>query len=98
MRIAKMIAVPTLCALTAAACCQVHTAHLCRALQGWLKKLRLHRIHDGLSKVTEKRKACMPWDGTFDFWVLLSVTAMNLFAVVFGIFRLQARFWFTVCL
>ena len=48
-------------------------------------------MHGYLSKVTETRKKCMPWEGTFDFWVLLLITAMNLFAVVFGIVRLQAR-------
>jgi hypothetical protein len=69
-------------------------------LQRWLKKARLYRIHDSLSKVTNVRAKCMPWDGTLDFWILLTITAMNLFAVVFGAFRLGDRsaiFSFTGC-
>ena len=60
-------------------------------MQGWLKPLQLYRIHDGLSKITELRKKCMPWDGTFDFWVLLAITVMNLLAVGIGFVRLNDR-------
>ena len=35
---------------------------------------QLHHIHDGLSKVTELRKHCMPFDGTLDFWIIMFVT------------------------
>ena len=62
-----------------------------QALQGWLKKLKLFRIHDSLSKVTNLRQKCMPWDGTLDFWVLLTITAMNLFAVGYGALQLKVR-------
>lgn len=57
-------------------------------MQRILKKMRLYRIHDSLSNVTNKRKACMPWEGTFDFWVLLGITLMNLLAVGIGLSRL----------
>lgn len=30
----------------------------------------------------------MPWEGTFDFWVLLGITLMNLLAVGIGLSRL----------
>lgn len=40
--------------------------------------------HDALSNITEKRKACMPYDGTLDFPVLFIVTAMNLVALIYG--------------
>ena len=29
----------------------------------------LQGVHDGLSKVTETRRHCMPLDGTLDIWV-----------------------------
>ena len=35
---------------------------------------QLHHVHDTLSKVTEVRKKFMPFDGTFDFWVIMFVT------------------------
>lgn len=60
-------------------------------MQGFLKKLKLYRIHDSLSKITDQRKKCMPWEGTLDFWVLLLITAMNLFSVVYGLFKLENR-------
>jgi hypothetical protein len=62
------------------------------ALVQWvLKTLKLYKIHDALSKVTEKRKACMPWEGTLDFWVLLAITVTNLTAVFFGATKLQNK-------
>jgi hypothetical protein len=60
-------------------------------LQKLLKSLRMYRIHDTLSKITEKRKACMPFEGTFDFWVLLGITLMNLGAVGIGVYRLLKK-------
>lgn len=44
----------------------------------------LYCCHDALSKVSEKRKACMPYDGTLDFPVLFIITAMNLIALIYG--------------
>lgn len=41
--------------------------------------------------MTELRKKCLPWDGTLDFWVLASITIVNLAAVAIGITRLQDR-------
>jgi hypothetical protein len=69
-------------------------------LQRFLKALKLHKIHDSLSSVTEQRKKCMPWEGTLDFWILLGITVMNLIAVVLGIRNLQdhkAIFSFSGC-
>lgn len=57
-------------------------------MQRVLKGLRLYKIHDAVSKVTELRKKVMPWEGTFDFWVLLAITLVNLFAVAVGFIRL----------
>lgn len=57
-------------------------------MQKVLKGLKMHRVHGALSKVTETRKKCMPFEGTFDFWVLLGITLMNLTAVGIGIYRL----------
>ena len=49
------------------------------------------KVHAAISRVTSKRKACMPQDGTLDVWVLLAVTAMNLFAAGWGVGKLVAR-------
>lgn len=48
-------------------------------------------IHDALSKVSERRKLCMPMDGTFDFWVLLSTTMLTVGSLAYGIARLIER-------
>jgi hypothetical protein len=42
-------------------------------------------VHKQLSKVTEKRKLCMPLDGTFDVWVIVVVFVINLLALVGGV-------------
>jgi hypothetical protein len=60
-------------------------------VQKVLKGLKLHRIHDSLSKVTETRKKCMPFEGTFDFWVLSGITIMNLIAVGIGFYKLEGK-------
>jgi hypothetical protein len=60
-------------------------------MQKLLKTVKLHRIHDAISKITEKRKACMPFEGTFDFWVLLGITGMNLAAVGYGVYKLDGK-------
>jgi hypothetical protein len=60
-------------------------------LQAILKKMKLYLIHDSLSKVTNLRKKCMPWEGTFDFWILLGITALNLIAVYLGITKLEDK-------
>lgn len=74
------------------ACCAVGEerlgAMMACAVQRVLKGLKLYKIHDAISKVTELRKKVMPWEGTFDFWVLLGITLMNLFAVTVGFIRL----------
>ena len=49
----------------------------------------MHRAHDYLSKVTDQRKKCMPWEGTLDFWILLGITLMNLAAVGIGFYKLS---------
>lgn len=38
-----------------------------------------------MSHVTEKRRACMPFEGTLDFPVLLLITALNLFTLAWGL-------------
>ena len=58
-------------------------------VQKILKRLKMFRVHDSLSAVTNKRKACMPWEGTFDFWILLAITLMNLAAVGIGLHKLS---------
>ena len=45
----------------------------------------LYQVHDKLSTVTEKRKKCMPWEGTLDFWVLMAITLLNVVTVVYGL-------------
>ena len=64
--------------------------HLLR-VQKVLQKARLFRVHDAGSKVTELRKKCLPFEGTLDFWVLLFITAINLVAVVVGVFSLEDK-------
>jgi hypothetical protein len=44
----------------------------------------LYCCHDSLSAVTERRKACMPYEGTLDFPVLFLITAINFIALVYG--------------
>ena len=51
----------------------------------------LYCCHDGLSAVTEKRKTCMPYDGTLDFPVLFLITAMNLIALIYGTVQLARQ-------
>jgi hypothetical protein len=46
-------------------------------------------VHDALSNITEKRKMCMPFDGTMDFWVILVITGLNLFTVGWGLVKLD---------
>ena len=60
-------------------------------MQKVLKGLKMHRIHGALSKVTETRKKCMPFEGTLDFWVLLGITLMNLIAVGVGFYKIQDK-------
>lgn len=60
-------------------------------MQKVLKGLKMHRLQDSLSKITEKRKTCMPFEGTFDFWVLLGITLMNLAAVGIGFYRINNK-------
>ena len=51
----------------------------------------LKRTHAALSSVTERRRACMPLDGTLDIWVLMAVTCLSLFSAAYGIRRLVGR-------
>lgn len=51
----------------------------------------LYCCHDALSAVTEKRKTCMPYDGTLDFPVLFLITAMNLIALIYGTTQLARQ-------
>lgn len=56
-------------------------------------RFALHRVHDKLSDITEKRGKCMPFEGTLDFWVLLLITLMNLFTVCYGLNHLEGKFF-----
>ena len=47
-----------------------------------------YKVHDKLSDVTDKRKKCMPFEGTLDFWVLLAITLLNVFVFVYGFITL----------
>jgi hypothetical protein len=47
-----------------------------------------YKVHDKLSKVTETRKKCLPFEGTLDFWVLLFITLLNVFVFIYGIVKL----------
>ena len=60
-------------------------------MQKVLKGLKMHRLHGAMSKVTEARKKCMPFEGTLDFWVLLGITIMNLVAVGIGFYKIQDK-------
>lgn len=55
------------------------------------KKFALKDVHDGLSKITETRKACMPLDGTFDVWVLVFFMTLSLFSAAVGVKKLVRR-------
>jgi hypothetical protein len=48
-------------------------------------------VHDALSTVSERRKLCMPMEGTFDFWVLLLTTMLTIASLAVGIGRLIKR-------
>ena len=63
----------------------------------WSKRLQgdyappgcgLYKVHDALSDVTERRKKCMPFEGTLDFPVLLFITLLNLFTFVYGVIKI----------
>jgi hypothetical protein len=41
--------------------------------------------HAELSRVTETRKAVMPYDGTLDVWVLIGLLGMNASVVAYGL-------------
>jgi hypothetical protein len=60
-------------------------------VQWLLRKLQLWRVHDGLSHVTNLRKYCLPWEGTFDFWVLAGITGMNILSVYVGVSKLRNK-------
>lgn len=47
--------------------------------------------HNALSTITEKRKGCMPYDGTLDFPVLFIITLMNLIALIYGTVKLAKQ-------
>ena len=51
----------------------------------------LKRAHAALSRVTEQRRRCMPWDGTLDMWALVAVMVMGLTAAAVGLKRLYER-------
>ena len=51
----------------------------------------LSDIHHALSKVSERRKLCMPMDGTLDFWVLLATTMVTIASLAIGVARLVQR-------
>jgi hypothetical protein len=55
------------------------------------KGFALKDVHDGLSKVTETRKMCMPMDGTLDIWVLFFFMILSLFSAAVGLRRLIKR-------
>lgn len=42
-------------------------------------------VHATVSRVTETRKAVMPYDGTLDVWVLMALLAMNASVVAYGL-------------
>jgi hypothetical protein len=55
------------------------------------KAFALKDVHDGLSRVTEARKRCMPLDGTLDIWVLFFFMGLSLFSAAVGLRRLIYR-------
>eukprot|EP00892_Ulva_mutabilis_P010707 jgi/Ulvmu1/8008/UM004_0244.1 len=48
-------------------------------------------VHDGLSRVTETRRRCLPYDGTLDFPVIFIITAINIIAISLGTAKLAAE-------
>jgi hypothetical protein len=54
-------------------------------------KERTYALHAAVSRVTELRRKVMLLNGTWDVWVLLVITGLNLAAVVFGLLRLQRK-------
>ena len=51
-------------------------------------KERKYRVHSTLSRVTNTRRRCLPFDGTFDIWILAGITGLDLFAAAWGLKRL----------
>jgi hypothetical protein len=54
-----------------------------------------YKVHAALSRVTNLRKHVMPMDGTLDAWVLLTITAADVFAIAMGLRRLWLAGSFT---
>jgi hypothetical protein len=53
--------------------------------------IKMYRMHAALSRVTEKRRACMPMDGTLDIWVLMFFLALSFISAAIGFKRLLNR-------
>ena len=51
-------------------------------------KERKYRVHSTLSRVTNMRRRCLPFDGTFDISILAGITGLDLFAAAWGLKRL----------
>jgi len=52
---------------------------------------RLYHVHNVLSKVTNLRAHCLPFEGTLDFWVLMIITGINAWACVKGFLDANAK-------
>jgi hypothetical protein len=52
---------------------------------------REYKLHAALSRVTNLRRHVMPMDGTLDLWVLLAITALQVYALIWGIVRLYRQ-------